>query len=44
MATNSAFPSYIVQNFNPVRDVMAVLATCENEEDPIKNGGARVLI
>ena len=22
---------------------MVVLATCKNEEDPIKNGGARVL-
>ena len=29
--------------FEPVRDFIVVLVTCKNEEDPIKNGGARVL-
>ena len=30
------------QNFELVRDFMVVLVTCKNEEDPIKNQGARV--
>ena len=29
-------------NFEIVRDVMDILATCKYEEDPIKNEGARV--
>ena len=28
--------------FELIRYVMVVLITCNNEEDPIKNGGARV--
>ena len=30
-------------NFKPIRDFMVVLVTCKNEEDPIKNEGARVV-
>ena len=30
-------------NFKLVQDIMVVLHTCENEEDLIKNEGARVL-
>ena len=29
-------------NFELVQDIMVVLVTCKNEEDPIKNRGARV--
>ena len=28
--------------FEPIRDIMVVLVTCKNKEDPIKNKGARV--
>ena len=30
-------------NFELIRDVMIVLLTCKNEEDPVKNEGASVL-
>ena len=33
----------ILANFEPIRDFMVVLVTCKNEEDPIKNEGARVV-
>ena len=33
----------ILPNFEPLRDFKAVLATCKNEDDPIKNESARVL-
>ena len=42
-AANSAVLGPIWPNFELVRDVMDVLVTCEYEEDPIKNEGARVL-
>ena len=32
----------IWSNFELVQDFMVVLITCKNEEDPIKNEGARV--
>ena len=32
----------IWSNFKLVQDFMVVLLTCKNEEDPIKNEGARV--
>ena len=32
-----------MSNFELVRDIIVVLLTCKNEEDPIKNEGARVL-
>ena len=42
-AANSAVLNPIWPNFELVRDVMVVLVTCKNEEDQIKNEGARVL-
>ena len=41
-AANSAVHGPIWPNFELVRDVMDVLITCQYEEDPIKNRGARV--
>ena len=41
-AANSAVLGPIWPNFELVRDVMDVLVTCKDEEDPIKNEGARV--
>ena len=41
-AANSAVHGRIWPNFELVQDFMAVLVTCKNEEDPIKNEGARV--
>ena len=41
-AVNSAVLGPIWPNFEVNRDVMNVLVTCKNEEDPIKNEGARV--
>ena len=41
-AANSAVLGPIWPNFELVRDVMNVLITCQYEEDPIKNRGARV--
>ena len=32
-----------VPNFELIRDYIVVLVACKNEEDPIKNEGARVL-
>ena len=40
--SNSAVHGRIWSNFKLVRDFMVVLATSKNEEDPIKNEGARV--
>ena len=41
-AANSAVRGRIWSNFKLVQDFMVVLVTCKNEEDPIKNEGARV--
>ena len=41
-AANSAVHGPIWSNFELVRDFIVVLLTCKNEEDPIKNRGARV--
>ena len=41
-AANSAIHGRIWSNFELVLDFMVVLVTCENEEDPIENVGARV--
>ena len=41
-AANSAVSCRILPNFELVRDIMVVLHTCKNEEDPIINEGARV--
>ena len=36
-------PGRILLNFAPMQDVIVVLVICKNEEDPIKNEGARVV-
>ena len=41
-AANSAVLNPIWPNFELVRDVIDVFITCKYEDDPIKNGGARV--
>ena len=43
MASNSTVQSLILPQCEPIRDFMVVLVTCKNEEDPIKNEGARVV-
>ena len=42
-AANSAVHGWIRPNFKLIRDYIVVLVTCKNEEDPIKNEGARML-
>ena len=42
-ADNSAVHGQILPNFKLIRDIIVVLHTCNNEEDPIKNEDARVL-
>ena len=41
-AANSAVLGRIWPKFELVRDIIVVLLTCKNKEDPIKNEGARV--
>ena len=41
-AGNSAIRDRILPYFKLIRDFMVVLITYKNEEDPIKNDGARV--
>ena len=41
-ADNSAVKGRIWLKFELIRDVMAILVTAKNEEDPIKIEGARV--
>ena len=41
-AAYSAVHGPIWSNFELVQDCMVILLTCKNEEDPIKNRGARV--
>ena len=36
-------PSRILLNFEPIRDIIGFLVACKNEEDPIKNEGARAV-
>ena len=43
MATNSDVSSGILPKFKLIQAFIVVLVTCKNEEDPIKNEGARVL-
>ena len=43
MAANSAVLGPIWPNFKVVLDVMDVLITCKNKEDPIKNESTRVV-
>ena len=42
-ATNPTVKGLICPNFEPIQAFMAGLDTCKNEEDPIKNQGARVV-
>ena len=42
-AANSEFRSGILPKFELIQAFIVVLVTCNNEEDPIKNEGARVL-
>ena len=39
----SKIPGRILLNFEPIRDIKGLLVACKNEEDPIKNEGARVV-
>ena len=43
MATNSEVNGGILPKFELIEAIIVVLVTCKNEEDPIKNEGARVL-
>ena len=43
MAANSAVRGRILPKLELIPAVMVVLLTCKNEEDPIKNEGARVV-
>ena len=36
-------PGQIQLNFEPIQDIMGLLVACKNEEDPIKNEGARAV-
>ena len=42
-AANSEVSSGILPKFEVIQAFIVVLVTCKNEEDPIKNEGARVL-
>ena len=42
-AANSEVSSGILSKFELIQAFIVVLVTCKNEEDPIKNEGARVL-
>ena len=41
-ATNSAVRGWIWPKFKLIRDIVVILVTCNNEEDPLKNEDARV--
>ena len=41
-AANSKVRGRILLKFDPIRHIIVVLFTCKNEEDPLKNNGARV--
>ena len=42
-AADSVDPCQILPNSEPIQDFIAVLVTCKNKLDPIKNEVARVL-
>ena len=42
MAVNYAVRGPIWSKFELVRDIVVILVTCKNEEDPLKNKDARV--
>ena len=41
-AANSTVRGRIWLKFEPIRDIIVVLVTCKNEEDPMNNKGASV--
>ena len=41
-ADNSAVRGWIWSKFELIRDIVVILVTCKNEEDPLKNKDARV--
>ena len=41
--THKSVPDRILPNFKTIQDFVNVLVACKNEEDPIKNEGARVV-
>ena len=41
---SSTVPSPILWNFKMIQDLIVVLVTCKNEEDPIKNEGASLRV
>ena len=43
-ADNSAVRGRIWAKFELIRDIVVILVTCKNEEDPLKNKDARVVI
>ena len=43
MVANSAESGPILPNFEPIQAFIAVILTCKNKEDQMKNGRARVL-
>ena len=43
MAANSTVQGPLWPNSEPIQDLLVVLVTCKNEEDAIKNEGARVV-
>ena len=42
-AANSTVAGLIWPNFEPIEALIVDLVTCKNEENPIKNEGARVV-
>ena len=42
-AADHSGPGQILQNFEPIRNFIAVLATCKYKEELITNEGARVV-
>ena len=42
-AADSADPGLILPNFEPIQDFIAVVVTCKNKDNQIKNEGVRVL-
>ena len=36
-------PDQFLLNFEPIQNIIGLLVACKNEEDPIKNEGARVV-
>ena len=41
-AYNSAVRGWILSKFELIRDIVVILVTCKNEDDPLKNKDARV--